>query len=290
MLGRHLDAGHRLVTGEKGDLVAGRGVQNMDPRAHAFGQGDQPAGGANRGFGVSHLRMAGPVAGASQRPPLDEPRLVLGVKGGAAADGPQNGFDAGVVGDQQGAGRGAHEHLHPAAAGQPLELGQFGGVLVGRADVERMVAVHPAARPGQLVAQSRGGGGRRLGVGHLEDRGDAAQDGGPRSGLQVFLPRRAGLAEVDLGVDHAGQDGQAGGGEDLAGGGLGEIADGRDLAAPDPDIGQAAAGMVDHLAAPDEEVETLRHEPSLPCCPRAAVPPCQGRWRRPGPSCGRSAG
>src|ERR1700740_2503566 len=50
---------------------------------------------------------------------------------------------------KQGAGRGAHEHLDAAAAGQALELAEPGGVLVRAADVEGVVAVHAAAGAAQ---------------------------------------------------------------------------------------------------------------------------------------------
>ena len=114
-----------------------------------------------------------------------------------------------VVGDQQRAGGGAHEHLDPATAGQPLQLAQLVGVLVRAADVEGVVAVHAVLGAGQLVGQRLGRGRVRIGVRHLEDGGDAAQHRAARAGLQVFLPLHARLAEVHLGVDDAGQDGQA---------------------------------------------------------------------------------
>ena len=54
-----------------------------------------------------------------------------------------------------------------------------------------------------------------LGVGHLEDAGDAAQHRGAAAGFEVFLVLGAGLAEMDLGVDDAGQDVKAGAIDDL---------------------------------------------------------------------------
>ena len=53
------------------------------------------------------------------------------------------------------------------------------------------------------------------GVGHLEHAGDAAQDGGAAAGLQIFLVLVAGLAEMHLAVDGAGQHMQALGLENL---------------------------------------------------------------------------
>ena len=74
---------------------------------------------------------------------------------------------------------------------------------------------------------------------------------------------RPGLAEVDLGVDDARQDGQARGVEHLAGRGLRQVADGGDLAAAHADVGQAAARVVHHLAAADDQVVGLSHGPAM---------------------------
>jgi hypothetical protein len=118
--------------------------------------------------------------------------------------------------------------------------------------------MRPLARS-SLSARASGIGGGGLGVRHLEHGGDPAQDGGAGPALQVFLPLQAGLAEVDLGVDHAGQDRQALGVEHLARRGLREVADGDDLAGADADVGDPAAGVVHHFAAPDDQVVGLAH-------------------------------
>ena len=60
-----------------------------------------------------------------------------------------------------------------------------------------------------LVGEGRLRDGQRVGVRHLEHGGDAAHHGAARAGLEVFLVGQAGLAEMHLGVDHAGQDVQA---------------------------------------------------------------------------------
>ena len=61
-----------------------------------------------------------------------------------------------------------------------------------------------------LVGQGLGGGHRGHGVGHVEDGGHAAE--GRRGGAagEVFLLGIAGVAEVDVDVDGAGQDVQPG--------------------------------------------------------------------------------
>jgi hypothetical protein len=181
------------------------------------------------------------------------------VKGGATADGGQHALDALVVGDQQIAGGGAHEHLDPAAAGQPLQFAQLVGVLMRAADIEGVVAVHAAPGARQLVGQRLGRDRVGIGVRHLKHGRDAAEHRAARAGLQVFLPLHAGLAEMHLGVDDAGQDGQAARVEHLAGRGLAEVADVGDQPVAHPHVRQPAPGMVRHLAATDDHVEGVSH-------------------------------
>jgi len=64
---------------------------------------------------------------------------------------------------------------------------------------------------------------------------------------------------VDLAVDDAGQDGEAGRIEDLAGRGLAKVADGDDLAVADADVCKAPPRVIDHLAAAHDQVEGLGH-------------------------------
>ena len=107
---------------------------------------------------------------------------------------------------------------------------------MGAADEEGEVAVHAAGGAGDLVGKRLGGDGQRIGVGHLEDGGDAAHDRGARAGLEVLLVLGAGLAEMDLGVDDAGEDVEAGAVDDLAGGARRDRADGGDAAVADADV------------------------------------------------------
>ncbi|MDT4883131.1 hypothetical protein FQZ97_1191480 [compost metagenome] len=64
---------------------------------------------------------------------------------------------------------------------------------------------------------------------------------------------------MDLGVDDAGQDGQAGGVEHLAGRGLAQIADEGDAPVDDADVGLAAPRVVGDFAAPHDQVIGLGH-------------------------------
>ena len=67
-----------------------------------------------------------------------------------------------------------------------------------------------------LVGERLGGGRERLGVGHLEHGRDAAHHRRAAAGLQVLLVLQPRLAEMHLGVDHAGQHVQARGIDRLA--------------------------------------------------------------------------
>ena len=130
---------------------------------------------------------------------------------------------------------------------------------MGAAHIEGVVGPHPVAGPGQLVGQGVRIGGGRLGVGHFEHGDDPAEGGGAGAGLQVFLPLQPRLAEMDLGVDDAGQDRQAAGVNNLARRGLRQVADEDDPPVGHADVGQAAARMVGHLAAADDQVIGLGH-------------------------------
>jgi hypothetical protein len=135
------------------------------------------------------------------------------MKRGAAADGVQDRAHAVVVLDQQLAGGRAHEDLDAGRARQPLQLGRLGDILVRAADEEGEVAMHAARRALDLVGERFGARRQRIGVRHLEHGGDAAHDRArePDSRSSLWL---AGLAEMHLGVDHAGQDVQARGVDD----------------------------------------------------------------------------
>ena len=77
-----------------------------------------------------------------------------------------------------------------------------------------------------------------------------------RSSLWV----EAGLAEMHLGVDHAGQDVQARGNRSVsAGRRLRQVAERRDPAAGDADIARALAVVIDDGAALEDQVEALGH-------------------------------
>ncbi len=207
--------------------------------------------------------MRSGVAGDPQVLALDQPRLVLAVEGGAAARPLEDRQHAGIVGHQQLAGRGAHEHLDPRRAGQALELGNVGDVVVGAADPEGEVAMHAARGALDLVGERLGRDRQRVGVGHFEHRGDPAEDRAARAGLEVLLVGQARLAKMHLAVDHAGQDVQPAAVDPLARRRRVEVADLGDLAVRDADVAQGCAVLVDDRRAGENEVEMAGHPGSF---------------------------
>jgi hypothetical protein len=119
--------------------------------------------------------------------------------------------------------------------------------------------MHAARRAPQLVVQRRRAHRQRVRVGHLEDGRDAAHHGGARAGLKVFLVLAARLAEMHLRVDHAWQDMQPAGGDDLAGVGMEEVADRGDPAVAHAEVPLADAVMIDDHAATEDQVEIEGH-------------------------------
>jgi hypothetical protein len=178
---------------------------------------------------------------------------------GAPSYGAQDRFYPLVIRNKQGSGGGAHEDLDAAATWQTLEFAQGADVFVRGADVEAVVAVHPPPGPRQLVEQGFGIGRGRVGVGHLEHRGHASEHRRPGAGFEILLPFEAGLAKVNLAVDDAGQDGQASRIHHRVGRGRGQIADRREPAVADANVGEAAASVADDITPADDQIKDAGH-------------------------------
>ena len=71
------------------------------------------------------------------------------------------------------------------------------------------------------------------------------------------LCSRPGLAEMNLAIDHPGQDVEAGGVDGLAGHALADGADLGDAAVPHANIGKSFAGMIDDGSAFEDKIEGL---------------------------------
>ena len=250
-----LAAGDILVAGEKGDLLCRRDVEHMNAGAKPPGDADQPLGGGQRRRLVAPDRVRRRVAGKALTEPGAQTVLVLGMEGSAAPRAGQDGGHARIVLDQKVAGRRSHEDLDARRPGQPLQLAELGRVVARAADPEREVAMHAAGGARKLVGQRLGAGGERPGVRHLEHRCHAAEDGRAGAALQILLVLQAGLAEMDLAVDHARQDVKAAAIDPLAGGSLSERPDAGDAAADDADVAKARAVLVDDGAACQDDVE-----------------------------------
>ena len=108
-----------------------------------------------------------------------------------------------VVGEDPHAGGGVG---HGAELGQPLAL-QADGHRADRDDVDQAGLL---AQPPDLLDDA-GGVGDRVGVGHGVHGGEPAQRGGPAAGLDGLGVLPAGLAQVGVQVDQAGQRDQPGG-------------------------------------------------------------------------------
>ena len=124
-------------------------------------------------------------------------------------------------------------------------------------------------RAPHLVGQGFGGHRQGIGIGHLEDAGDAAHDGGAAAGLQILLVLGTRLAQMHLAVDHAGQDMQAGAVDHLARLRGCELPDADDPPARDRDIALAHPVVVHHRAIPEDQLCCQCHRAFL----ETPVPP-----------------
>ena len=247
------------MAGEELGLVLGGDVQHVHAFAGLAGKRDQPLRAHQRRLGVAPDRMRARIALDAQIHALAQPVLVLGMEGGAAADGLEHRAHAGVVLDQQRAGGGAHEHLHRADAGQHFQFAEVLGVLARGAGIEGEIAMHAVMAAPDLVGDGLGRGRGRVGVRHLEHRGDAAEHGAARAGFEVLLVGEAGFAEMHVAVDDAGQQVQTLAVDGLAGRGPRQVADRRELAGADAEIARALAVVVDDGAALEDQVVGVCH-------------------------------
>ncbi len=139
----------------------------------------------------------------------------------------------------------------------PDELGNFvQGPVVGPGD-DGMDAPVDEGRSGllPLLVQRLPQGPAGPLVGEIDDRGRAAEGGGPGPLLVIVHADRAHelVVEVDVRVDAAGEKPQAAGVHDPVGPGAGQVARGDDGFAPDEKVPPGQARGLDGLPAADEE-------------------------------------
>ena len=153
---------------------------------------------------------------------------------------------------QHVAGRCAHEHLH-AGRGQRVDGADVVDVAGAGAHIEGVVAPGATFGAAVLVVQRGTVEGRRAGVGHVHEAGQAPGDRGRRFRGEVALVLQARFAEVDLVVDHARQQPAAGGVDhDLASARRQVAADGLDPAVGEAQVAVELAALVDQPGVDDE--------------------------------------
>ena len=270
---RDLDAGDILVARQERHLVGGRDVQHVDPRPLRAGDAHQALGAAQGRDFVAPDGMGGGVARDALAQAFAQAELVLAVEGGAATRPSQDGRDPLVILDQQRTRGRAHEHLDAGRAWQAFEVRDLGGVLPRAPDPEGEIAEHAMPPACDLVGQGIGVGGQGRRVRHLEHRRHPAQHGGARAGLQILLMRRARLAEMHLGVDHARQDMQARAIQNPVGGGRAKRPHGRDGAGRDAEVADRDPVLVRQGAAPQDEIEcSSQADPQFSPAPLVPTP------------------
>jgi len=224
------------------------------------GQRHQPARAEEGAFLVPPLHVAAVgVAQLEQGLPLLQPVFVLAVVGHAAAAVAHDGLQGGVVLDQQVTGAAAGEHLDAADAGLLLQHRKLRGVALRGADIQAHVAPCHALDIPLLPRDLAGAGDGGRGVRHVEHRREAAQHGGAGAGRDAFDGRVAGVAQVDVRVDQAGQDVQPGGLHHLVCRGIARHAQRRDPAAAHADIAGLLPPRQHQGAAAQQQVVMVGH-------------------------------
>ena len=129
--------------------------------------------------------------------------------------------------------------LIPAAPGSRSSSGMSATLsCVPPTQKAKSQCMRPFARR-ELVGERVRARRRRVGVGHFEHGGHPAENGRARAGLQILLVDEAGLAEMHLAVDDAGQNMQALAVDPFACRGAAEIADLGDAPVADADVAHA---------------------------------------------------
>ena len=260
MLGQHFDGGDVLMLGKNIHFLGRRDVEHVHAAAVLACEGQQTLGAAHGGFHVAPFRMHRDIGAVlHQRGAFGEAHVIFAVHRDAAGAGGENATDVFVVGHQQGAGAGPHEHFDAAHAWQTLEHAKLFGVVRRCADVKGEIGPGAARGAADLVVDGRFVGGGRIGVGHFEQAGNTAENSATGARFKIFLMDRTGFAEMDLFVDDAGHHGETLCLEARSGRGGAKIADGDGAAGAHAHIGLDWAAGKQKSSAREDEVESLFH-------------------------------
>ena len=253
-------------------FLRGGDVQDMRRPAGGARQRHQPTRAKERGLLVAPFHVAAiRIAGLEQRPALLQPIFVLGVIRDSPAPGPHHALQVFVVLHQQVAGRAAGEDLDAAHAAAKFQLRELGDVLLGAADVQPDVAPGFALDVVLLPRQLLGIDDRRRGVRHVEHRRQPAQHGGACAGGNRLDRLVAGIAQMHVRIDQAGQHVQPFGVDRFVRRGVRGDTERGDTAVAHADIGGLDAPGQDAGAVADQQIEMGWHG-SIPCACRSIAP------------------
>ena len=271
-------------------------VDDVRPRPGVAGGRDQPA---DRRL-LRRPRPGGQEAGVARarraRGRRDDVG-VLGVRDQQPVEGRQlgeRGPEARVVQRRELGDAGVEQEALEADDARLVQRPQLVEVAGDGAAPERDVGRDLAVRRLPFHVQRVDGRRRRDRVeGHVDDRGDAAGDGGPRRGGEALPLGAPGLVDVHVAVDQAGEQHLVVGEGDGGGRGVVEGGDRGDPAAGGVHGGGALAVGQDHPPGADDEAHavTLRRRPASarrrPARPGAARSPTRSSPSRPAGAAGR---
>jgi len=165
---------------------------------------------------------------------------------------------------QQVARRRAQEHLDAGDGRVARDRRDLVDVVGAQAHVEQHVAAGDLAGAGDLRMEGLGGQRRRARVRHVGDGRDARGDRGGGARRQVLLVGQAGVAQVDVHVDRAGQQPQAGAVDLGAGGGVQPPGDVDDDAGGHGHVADAGAVVLEDAGRLEHQVvhRGLRRQPA----------------------------
>jgi len=234
-------------------------MQHVETTPGGPSQADHPLGRHARCFGIAPNRMRTRIALEGEMFTRPEPVFVFRVNCNAPPSRAQHRGDVLFVVEQQVTRRRTQKRLHASDAGHPLQLRKRTDVGRSGPDVERIVTMHSAAGASELVLHGCARRRRRQSVGHFEDAGHSAEHRRAAAAFKIFLVLIPRFAEMTLAVDDSRQNMQPRRVEDLCSLRVRKRSDGHDLSGSDTNIPGSYPVWRGHGAAPDYQIEGLRH-------------------------------